>query len=461
MRLFGLDIRISKAVPAGLQTVGNRGGWLSIVREAFAGAWQRNIEWTTDTVIAFGAINTCITLIAQDFGKLRPKLIESDGNGIWDEVTNPAYSPVLRKPNRYQTRNQFQEWWMTSKLVRGNTYALKQRDARGVVIALYLLDPSRVTVLVAPDGSVFYQLAADNLSGLKEPVTVPSSEIIHDRMNCLFHPLVGTSPIFACGMAANIGLKIQGNSAHFFAKGTNPSGVITCPTNIEEGQAKRLQGHWEKNFSGDHAGAVAVLGNNMKFESMRMSSVDAQVVEHLKWTAEACAAVFHVPAFKAGIGTAPTYTIDVLNGIYYSDCLQAHIESFESVMDQGLGLSEKLGIELDLDGLLRMDNSTLIKSEAEAVAAGIKAPNESRKRLNLKPVKGGNTPYLQQQYWSLAALDGRGPAPNASGDRRAPAPPIAPPEPPAAQPAKSVDDVIDELLAEVHKQVDAELVEVG
>jgi len=141
MRLFGLDIRISKAVPAGLQTVGNRGGWLSIVREAFAGAWQRNIEWTTDTVIAFGAINTCITLIAQDFGKLRPKLIESDGNGIWDEVTNPAYSPVLRKPNRYQTRNQFQEWWMTSKLVRGNTYALKQRDARGVVIALYLLDP--------------------------------------------------------------------------------------------------------------------------------------------------------------------------------------------------------------------------------------------------------------------------------------------------------------------------------
>lgn len=46
---------------------------------------------------------------------------------------------------------------------------------------------------------------ADNLSTLEEGLTVPASEIIHDRMNCLFHPLVGISPIFACGLAAMAG----------------------------------------------------------------------------------------------------------------------------------------------------------------------------------------------------------------------------------------------------------------
>ena len=58
--------------------------------------------------------------------------------------TNPAYSPVLRKPNRYQTTVKFVEQWITSKLTAGNTYVLKQRDERGVVAALYVLDPAKV-----------------------------------------------------------------------------------------------------------------------------------------------------------------------------------------------------------------------------------------------------------------------------------------------------------------------------
>jgi phage portal protein BeeE len=40
---------------------------------------------------------------------------------------------VLRKPNRFQTRIQFLESWALSKLSRGNTYVLKQRDNRNVV----------------------------------------------------------------------------------------------------------------------------------------------------------------------------------------------------------------------------------------------------------------------------------------------------------------------------------------
>ena len=52
-----------------------------------------------------------------------------------------------------------------SKLVHGNTYVLKQRDARGVVVAGYVLDPTKVTPLVAPDGSIFYALGRSDLAG--------------------------------------------------------------------------------------------------------------------------------------------------------------------------------------------------------------------------------------------------------------------------------------------------------
>ena len=55
-------------------------------------------------------------LAASDVAKLRVKLVERDTDGIWSETSNPAYSPVLRKPNLFQNRIQFWECWILSKL---------------------------------------------------------------------------------------------------------------------------------------------------------------------------------------------------------------------------------------------------------------------------------------------------------------------------------------------------------
>ena len=120
----------------------------------------------------------------------------------------------------------------------------------------------------------------------------------------------------------------------------------------------------------------------------------------------------HVPGYMVGAAPPPAYNnIQALNQQYYSQCLQSLIESLESCLDHGLGLTEiagrDLGVEFDLDDLLRMDTATLTAALKEQVAAGITSPNEARERLNLPPVPGGDTPYLQQQNYSLAALDKR------------------------------------------------------
>src|SRR5690606_33741915 len=156
--------------------------------------------------------------------------------------------------------------------------------ARGVVAALYLLDPATVTPLVSESGDVFYQLQADNLSGVPQSVVVPASEIIHDRFNCLFHPLVGPSPIYACGLAATQGLRIQNNSARFFGNMSRPSGILTAPGAISDETAARLKASWEANYSGENIGKVAVLGDDLKYQPMSVTPEDAQLIEQLKWT---------------------------------------------------------------------------------------------------------------------------------------------------------------------------------
>ena len=383
-----------------------RGGWLPMIRESFSGAWQRNIEVKPESVLAYHAVFACMTLIASDIAKLRVKLVQQDDQGIWTETKKAAYSPVLRKPNAYQTRIQFWECWVLSKLARGNTYVLKERDNRGVVTRLHVLDPTRVQVLVSDSGDVFYEVQPDNLNAQAQAITIPAREIIHDRFNCLFHPLIGLSPIYANGLAATQGLRIQNNSAVFFGNSSMPGGILTAPAAISDDTARRLKDHWEANYSGANAGKVAVVGDGLKFETIAMKAVDAQLLEQLKWTAEVVCSTFHVPPYKIGVGPLPTYNnIQALNVEYYSQCLQSLIEAAEICLDEGLSMSEGIGTEFDLDGLLRMDGVT--QMEVLDKAKNLMTLDERRKRLDLRGIPGGNTVYLQQQDHSIEAIAAR------------------------------------------------------
>ncbi|MYZ41412.1 phage portal protein [Schauerella aestuarii] len=405
MRLFGLEIKRAHLAPAG-----DSRGWFPTVREPYMGAWQRNDEWTVETVFSHPIVYACITQISSDIGKLRAKLVELDNDGIWNETTSAAFSPVLKRPNRYQNHIQFKQWWFMSKLSRGNTYAIKQRDNRGVVTALYILDPTKVQPLVSPDGSIFYQLSVDNLNGITEEaaVAVPAREIIHDRMCPVFHPLMGVSPLFAGGIPAHLGLKIINDSMNFFANGANPGGVLTAPGSISDETAKRLQEKWTANFTGENAGKVAVMGDGLKYEPMRMTAVDAQTTEQSRRLDEYICSTFHMPAYLVGVGSAPAgKKPGELKQDYYDECLHSLIEEFELCMDEGLSMPERYATELDLDVLLRMDEATQVTTLAAAVGGSIMAPNEARKRLNMKKIVGGDTVYLQQQNYSLAALDER------------------------------------------------------
>lgn len=436
-----------------LQGIGG-GNWRTVFDSTIRqpdNMFQTNEFLHTDRILSFDPVYACTTLIANDIGKLRQCLQGMNADGVPEEMTSSAFSPVLASPNQYQNHIQFKQWWITSKLGHGNTYALKQRDQRNVVIALHILHPHRVTPLVAPDGSVYYRLSEDNLSGIEEAtVTVPASEVIHDRMNCLFHPLIGTSPLYAAALSAMQGLGIQRDSTRFFANGSNPGGVLTAPGQISEATAKRASEFWEKNYAGSHnAGKVAVLGDGLKFEPMRMTSVDAQVADQLKLGATFICSAFHVPPFKIGIADIPVrQTVSDLNQIYYSDCLQVLMAEYELCMTQGIG-ADAAGYEvcLDEDGLLRMDEATQITTLGTAVDKTIMTPNEARGRLNLKKVTGGDSLYKQQQEFSLAALDAR--------DRANPAPSSVAPA--APKPAAGKPDAANDPNAEDANQRQARI----
>ncbi|MES2634029.1 MAG: phage portal protein [Pseudomonadota bacterium] len=384
------------------------------------GSWQQDRELTQDDILTFSPIYACITLIAGDVGKICLRLMESKG-GVWQETTSNSFSPLFRKPNHYQTRQQFIENWIFSKLAFGNTYVLKLRDARGVVTSMYILDPSRVQTLVAPDGSVYYRLQSDDLSKLHVDMpAVPASEIIHDRISPLHHSLVGIPPLVAAHLPAAQGLRIQKSSEKFFKNMARPGGMLTAPAEINDETAARLKAEFEKNFSGDKLGRLFVGGDGLTFSATSIPADQSQLVEQLKLSGEQVCSAFHVPPYMVGVGPYPSYNnVQALNQQYFNQALHTLYNAIEDLLDLSLGLTP-LGYraEFDIDDLLRMDSTAQAEVLSKLVGAAIMAPDEARKRFNLPPVEGGSSPLAQQQNFSLAALAKR----DAKADPFAPAP---------------------------------------
>src|SRR5262245_56892120 len=107
MKLLGWDITFTKAnvPPATQPIIADRGSWWwPISREPYTGAWQRNVELRAESVVTYFAVYACISLICTDIGKLTLRLMAKNSNALWQETENPAFSPVLRRPNHYQDR---------------------------------------------------------------------------------------------------------------------------------------------------------------------------------------------------------------------------------------------------------------------------------------------------------------------------------------------------------------------
>jgi HK97 family phage portal protein len=238
-------------------------------------------------------------------------------------------------------------------------------------------------------------------------------------------------------VAALQGLNIQANSEQFFANGANPSGMLTSPNPISDATLARLQA----TLQAKKAGESLIGGDGLKYEQFTMSAVDAQLIEQLKWTAETICSCFKIPPALIGIGPYPPYGHpEALVQQYWSQCLQSLLVSCETALDEGLSLGpsfgNRFGTEFDPDDLIWLDTTTRSKAAADGIGSGALAPNEARKKYyGLGPVSGGDSPMVQQQYYSLDALAQR------DADK-----PFAKPTP-ATPPSPPPSDDEDEAMA--------------
>jgi HK97 family phage portal protein len=423
---------LAKTVRAALEPVTR--GWRAFnVRDIFPGAFQSGGDAPTEKQVREGLqvalVYACIRALITDLAKLPVIIRRLSEAGVWLVDKHQTLGRIARRPNNFQTWFQFMCSWLASRFIAGNAYVVKLYRGN-VVEQLVVLDPTTVTPLIASDtGAIFYRVSGgDALAGLvnQDNYIIAAEDIIHDRYLPLGHPLIGTSPLERALTAARVREGVLSNSADLYENRGVPPGIMYHPEGADEETLKKAADIWRTQTA---EGKIPFVDKALKFEVLAAKYVDNQAAEIAKLSAEEICSAFGVPMWRVGAGTRPTENPEAVTTAYLVESLQWQIEDLEEQLDYGLQLPTDVYMCFDVGALLRMDRKTRAEVHKLELGAGKLSPNEARAEDDLPPVKGGESPMVQQQNYSLEALSKRPP----------PAAPSSPGTAPGASPPGGVD----------------------
>ena len=366
--------------------------------------WQKGMEVSDSGDNT--TVEACVSTISQTIAMLPIHHYRTDEEGNDNVVTTSAASRVLRKPNPYQTKSDFFLNFSRQLLLTGNGYGAVTRNSRYEVDALY--PQYRLRPYVSVDLKDVYYTGSDNKL-LDFDDVLPARDVLHTRLHTDGqHPLIGVTPLTAAMIAASTGTSIQGHENRFFQNMSRPSGVVTTDMTLTSEQTKELRKRFNEQTKDLNTGGIPILTNGLKFDSMSMSAVDAEIIETYKMTKNDIASVFRVPMPLIGGMDQATYdNVEALMKFWISSGLGFILDHIEQSLNDLFKLPPGEFINFDTDYLLRSDFKDRMDGLAKGVQGGIYTPNEARAKEGLGKKEHGDKIYLQAQMVQVGTtMDG-------------------------------------------------------
>lgn len=355
----------------------------------------------------FAPVFACWRIIAEEVARVPLKVVRTNERGIRESIDTKAPTRVFRRPNAYQTSSDLKMYLTQSLLAEGNAYAFALRNSRYEVEEIYPVNPNKVDVHIAEDGSVYYHVADSEtleLSQVDNGYWFPARDMLHIRLFTIDHPLIGVTPLQAAAMGVNAGMNINAQTAAFFGNMGRPSGVIKTAKALTPEAVDRIKKRFIQATTGENAGAPVVLHDGMDWAQLSMSAVDAELVKSYDLTERQIAQIYRVPFFFLNesadmkLGSVESLTRYFINsglGFYFTHIGEALTKFF------GLPPNESVIFDYE-SALLQGDFEARMSAYKTGVQGGIYTVNEARGREGLPPVEYGDDVRMQQQMVPLS-----------------------------------------------------------
>jgi len=349
--------------------------------------------------IGYSATWACVNLIAGTAASLTPSVLQKQGGVMIERNDHPLWWLLRADPNAEQDDFEFWEFMFASVELHGNAFAPIDRRTGGAIVALTPVPPQAMQVSRDRQGLRRYRWTVDG-----EQNEVGEADMLHIR-GFGGGPLGGASTLSVCRRAFAGAVAADAAAKALFDNGARPSGILSTDARLTGDQRNSLEGKLQEKFVGSiNAGRPMLLDGGVKWETLTIDPVDAQMLESRKFSGEEICRIFGVPPAMVGYGDKASNwgtgkEVDVLGFIKFA--LRKRLRRFERALTKQLltrvERQQGLKIEFGLEGLLRGDSQARAEFYQVMVRLGLMTRNEARALENLPPIPGGDVAMVQMQ----------------------------------------------------------------
>lgn len=338
------------------------------------------------------AVYGCVKRLSEDLACL-PWVVERfrPGHG-WEPDAEHPINLLLVQPNRWMTWFEWIRYMAVALELRGNAIAVIKRGYDGSPEELIPLNWDRVSILLSPQGTLFYNVSHPQIGW---GITFHQDDIVHVRGLTVDGGYIGMTPIAAAQDVVGLAIAAQQHGAVLFRQGAQVAGVLKHPGKLNKETADRIAESWRGVYGGvQNAHKTAVLEEGMTFEKLTMTSEEAQFLEMRAFqTVEICR-LFGVPPHKIYDLTKSAFSsLEQQDQAYVNESIKPRTVNICSAVNaKVLFLDEwgKVRVRADHSEMLRGDMKAQAEFFGSMVNNGLMSRDEARARVSYGPVPGGH-----------------------------------------------------------------------
>lgn len=349
------------------------------------------------------AVYSCEKLISESIAKipLEVKRYNSTGRYYVRDVRNPLYDILATRPNARMTAYDLLRGTVMNMHNYGNAYLYPERDGKGDVVALYLLEG------VNYDRYTNTYSVSDNTNGIYGVYT--ADRIIHLR-NLGSDAYLGESTIRIAARTIGISTNADNELSQLFTSGNRHRGIITgsaeAPLGYGANKIDAMNKAKEDMQNALRSGeTIVVLPGDMKFSPFSMTPADVQLLDNKKFTVKEIGRFFRVPPSMLYEDGGSTYSNAEMDSVLFlNGALSPLLRQIELELSAKLIADEERGyykIQFDREALYTTDLTTKANYMKATIESGVRTVNEWRKVEGFPALVGGDEAVVSANLVTL------------------------------------------------------------
>ncbi len=355
-----------------------------------------------DTALRYSVFFACNRVLAETFASVAINEYKKQKNGDREPTNDTGLFPILRfAPNDETSRFNFQECMMYQINLGGNFVAERLMNGRKIAGFSQIPWENYDIIRDREDRKLKYRVR-----GANTPDSPDRPQVILNRDEVLHVPgpstngFVGMSILAFAASAIRLGITYNRFGQKFYENGAMPTGVFEAEKFYKEEAYNRLKKDLKDRYTGlTNAGTPMLLEDNLKYKSLTINPIDAELLGSKKFQIEDICRFFRVqPHLVQHLEKATNNNIEHQSLEFAMYTMLPHFKRVEDNINSQLLTPQQRAngyfFEYNMASLLRGDQKAMALSFSKGIQWGWFSVNDVRRMLNLNSVADGDT-HLQ------------------------------------------------------------------